>query len=281
MDLPSPRIAFIILTAVCAENENHEQMSAAPESGPPTPRAVRPGAGLLLSIGLHLVALGVFVSVRWPQAEAAAPRPREAVVWLAELPQAAVEPPIDASPELIVHSAAPAPDAGAPPVEPRPARKAERPRARAAPVPRAAQSEERAAVPAPEQPSGPRAIDWEKERRAAVASLIAELESPRHYVTFSADDYSGEPPAPIEPVPPPFIDDCVIAHGRLQVFMAQMMGRCVRDARGDLFAAIMPEYLTTRPVCRETHPASPGSVLADGTEISTVKCELVARAERR
>lgn len=244
-------------------------------------RALRPGAGLLLSIGLHLVALGVFVSVRWPQPQAAAPRPPVAVVWLAELPQAAVAPPIDALQELIVHPAAPAPAAGAPPLEPRPAHKAERPRARAAPVPRAAQSEERAAVPAPEPPSGPGAIDWEKERRAAVASVIAELEGPRHYVTFSADDYVKEPPAPIEPVPPPFIDDCVIAHGRLQVFMAQMMGRCVRDARGDLFAAIMPAYLTTRPVCKETHPEAPGSVLADGSEISTVKCELVARAERR
>ncbi len=256
-------------------------MSAAPASGPLTHRALRPGAGLLLSIGLHFVALGVFVSVRWPPADAAAPRPPEAVVWLAELPQAAVEPQIDPLPELIVRSAAPAPDAGAPPVEPRPARKAERPRARAAPAPRAAQSEERAAVPAPEEPNAPRAIDWEKERRAAVASLIAELLSPRHYVTFSADDYIKEPPAPIEPVLPPLVDDCVIAHGRLQVFMAQMMGRCVRDARGDLFAAIMPEYLTTRPVCKETHPESSGSLLADGTEISTVKCELVVRAERR
>jgi hypothetical protein len=124
-------------------------------------------------------------------------------------------------------------------------------------------------------------IDWEKERRDAVASLIAERANPRHYVTFSMADVVKEPPAPLEPVPPPFVDDCVIAHGRLQVFMAQMTGRCVRDARGDLFAALMPDYLNNRPVCRETYPDSPGSVLSDGTEISTVKCELVARAERR
>src|SRR5262249_8890345 len=127
-------------------------------------------------------------------------------------------------------------------------------------------------------PSSRPPVDWEQERRKAIASIIAERLSPQHYVTFSADDFIP-PPAQIEPVPPPFVDDCVIAQGKLQTFMAQMMGRCVRDARGDLFASIMPEYRTTVPRCAETHPDSPGSVLADGTEISTVKCTLVARAE--
>jgi hypothetical protein len=241
-------------------------------------------AGLLLSVALHLAVLAVVVRVQWLTHEAPAARELDRAVWL-ELPKPPVEPPVEATGDAVPEVAAaamPPQDATAPPAEPR-APRAERPASPKSRVRRAAPpAEERPSVPAApvETPSSQRPpVDWEEERRKAVASIVAERESPRHYVTFSADDYIA-PPAPIEPVPPPFVDDCVIAHGRLQTFMAQMMGRCVRDARGDLFASIMPEYLTARPQCSETHPESPGSVLADGTEISTVKCALVARAER-
>lgn len=243
---------------------------------PQSPRsAPRRRAGLLLSIALHVVVLVAVVRVQWLVHETPATRDLDRPVWL-ELPQSdpPVEPLVDAAADFID---APPRDAVEPPVE-RPAPKPER---LVAPKARTRRASPPAAVPGArdETPTNPRPpIDWEEERHKAVASIIAERATPHRYVTFSVDDYIV-PAAPIEPVPPPFVDDCVIAHGKLDSFMARMMGRCVRDARGDLFALIMPEYRTTRPLCAETHPESPGSVLADGTEISTVKCTLVARAE--
>jgi len=252
-------------------------MLAALEPGTPsTRRALRRRAGLLLSVVLHLAVLGVAIRVHWPAQQMPAANAVARVVWMTELPNPVVEPPTEA-PERVATAAAPTPEAVPP--------ETKTPRIKQKPARGSVQPVEPAPTPAlqEEPPSGSQRplLDWEKERHDAVASVIAERANSRHYVTFSADDLVKEALAPPEPVPPPFVDDCVIAHGRMQVFMARMMGRCVREARGDLFAAIMPEYLTTRPVCAETHPDSPGSVLSDGTEISTVKCELVARAERR
>jgi hypothetical protein len=248
-------------------------------------RAPRRRAGLFVSIALHLTVLGVAVRVHWPTEPMPVTPALARAVWVTEWPDVAVAPPPTEAPELLVNSVLPVPDGAAPPIAPRRVPKADRPATTRAPAPRTASPVDEPA-PAPtiedERASRPRPqVDWEKERRDAVRSVIAERQGPRHYLAFSLAERANETPAPIEPAPAPFVDDCVIAQGRLQVFMAQMMGRCVREARGDLFAAIMPDYLTTRPVCVETHPDSPGSVLRDGTEISTVKCELVARTERR
>jgi hypothetical protein len=119
-------------------------------------------------------------------------------------------------------------------------------------------------------------VDWEKERRDAIESVLEERARGREPLTFSRDDVIEEP-EPIEPALPPLVvNNCVIVKNRLQRFAALMTGRCVREARSDLFALIKPEYLKRHPVCIETRPESPGSFLSDGTVISTVKCELVA-----
>jgi hypothetical protein len=119
-------------------------------------------------------------------------------------------------------------------------------------------------------------VDWEKERRNAIESVLEERAHARQPLTFSRDDVIEEP-EPIEPsLPPLVVDHCVIVKNKLQRFAALMTGRCVREARGDLFALIKPQYLKSHPVCVETRPESPGSFLSDGTMISTVKCELVA-----
>jgi len=257
-------------------------MFATPEAGRPPPihRTSRRRAGFALSLALHVVVVGAVVQLHWPAHDGPARPAQPRIAWLAGPVQALVAPQV----EIVAPDAASTADT-APPAERQPVKKLERPSTRKASVPRtsgaAGESAPASQTPTDNDRPSRAPVDWENERRAAVASVIAERESPRHYVTFSMDDYFPEPAAPSESVPPPFVDDCVLAHGRLQVFMAQMTGRCVRDARGDLFAAIMPAHLTARPVCAETHPDAPGSILADGTEISTVKCELVARTERR
>jgi hypothetical protein len=74
-------------------------------------------------------------------------------------------------------------------------------------------------------------------------------------------------------------DNCEIAKGLLQRFFVQMRGGCVRDAYGDLFAAIKPDYLKARPVCAETRPEAPGALTSAGEIVSTVKCELVVQED--
>jgi hypothetical protein len=123
-------------------------------------------------------------------------------------------------------------------------------------------------------------VDWEKERHDAVRDVLEQRSRQREYLTFSLDDVIEEP-EPVEPVLPPLmVDNCVIVKGKLQRFAALMMGRCVREARSDLFASIKPAYLRAHPVCVETRPDNPGSFLSDGTQISTVKCELVVDDEQ-
>jgi hypothetical protein len=124
-------------------------------------------------------------------------------------------------------------------------------------------------------------VDWEKERRDAIESVLEERALGHGPLTFSKDDVIEEV-EPMEPTLPPLVvDNCVIVKSRLQRFTALMTGRCVREARGDLFALIKPEYLKSHPVCVETRPESPGSFLSDGRIISTIKCELVANEEER
>jgi hypothetical protein len=126
-------------------------------------------------------------------------------------------------------------------------------------------------------PAAPPEIDWDKERSAAVRDVLEERARRGEYLTFSFEDKIPKEPEPVDPPPTPLVvDNCVIVKGRLQRFAALMTGRCVREARGDLFAAIKPAYLRSHPVCIETRPENPGSFLSDGRPVSTVKCELVA-----
>jgi hypothetical protein len=280
----------------------------------PRRERIRRTWGLACSIALHGAVLYSVSQVPWAAPFAlpqrAAP-PAARVVWLREprpthsLREPTLDPALEAGGQnvetgvALVHPTIPElpirPDLPPPPrssLEPRRPRPGSEPppSSRARPADRervapAAESDATANETAPES-SGRNGralpeVDWEKERREAIQSVLEERAQGSEQLTFSLDDVIEEP-EPVEPTLPPLVvDNCVIAKNKLQRFAALMTGRCVREARGDLFALIKPEYLKTRPVCVETHPESPGSFLSDGTPISTVKCDLVAdeRAE--
>jgi hypothetical protein len=120
-------------------------------------------------------------------------------------------------------------------------------------------------------------IDWDKERRAAIVDTLGQKSGG---LVLSADGIPDrKQPLPVEPAPPPMTDNCVVFKNRFQAMMLAAIGKCVRDARGDLFADARPDYLDEHPVCRETRPDSPGALTSDGRVISTVKCDLVADDE--
>jgi hypothetical protein len=269
--------------------------------------------GLALSIALHGGVLYGVWQVPWSSPAALQPRAPAAlsrVVWMRELPalRAPSEPTLDPALEpgalivadtavALVHPTIPTlpirPDL---PPPPRSAPEPRRPRPgpdNTAPAPEAPQTDRGPSAPTePESTANEPApdssgrsgkslpeVDWEKERRDAIESVLEERARAREPLTFSQDDVI-EKPEPIEPSLPPLVSDhCVIVKNKLQRFAALMTGRCVREARGDLFALIKPQYLKSRPVCVETRPESPGSFLSDGRMISTVKCELVAEED--
>jgi hypothetical protein len=251
-----------------------------------------------LSVALHAAAFYAIGLVPWAASEIPEPQPpQREVFWLdqalpipaaksldpADTASARTEPASEPAPEPTpaperTESPAPQPLTRAPPPSPPPrevpAAPSASPIAATAPVPVA--DERSPTAPAPESPAPPPEVDWEKERHDAVRDVLEGRATQREYLTFSIDDLVEEP-KPVDPLPLPLVvDNCVIVKGRLARFAALMMGRCVREARADLFAAIKPAYLKARPVCIETRPDNPGSFLSDGREISTVKCELVA-----
>jgi hypothetical protein len=257
-------------------------------------RAIRRRWTVPLSIALHAAVLYTIGRVPWAASEIPQPAaPTSQVVWLEDVrppkpleraldptePSASVADnrPAEAPPPEHTAAVAPPPPQPSPvepaPIEPSPERPA-RPAPAREPAPRAEEpvASTTDAPPAATIPD----VDWDKERHDAVRDVIRQRATEREYLTFSYDDVFKEP-EPEEPVLPPLVvDQCVIVKGRLQRFAALMTGRCVREARSDLFAAIKPAYLRAHPVCVETRPDNPGSFLSDGRQISTVKCELVA-----
>jgi len=242
-----------------------------------------------LSIALHAAVLYTIARVPWAASEIPQPAaPTRQVVWLEDLrPPTPVERALEPTEQSASvadsrPSEAPPPDRTVdvppPPAQPPPARRPAQPAPAREPAQRAEEpvaSTTDAPPPAATLPE----VDWEKERHDAVRDVLVQRAQEREYLTFSLDDVVKEP-EPEEPVLPPLmVDNCVIVKGKLQRFAALMMGRCVREARGDLFAAIKPAYLRAHPVCVETRPDNPGSFLSDGRQISTVKCELVAEDE--
>src|SRR5882672_8060157 len=209
-------------------------------------RAPRRPVAVGLSLALHLGLL--YAVTRAPMLVSEAhtpPPPAPSVVWLRDLP------PREAPPTS-KRTGARKP----PPEEPPPA----------------------AAEPPPQ--AAPPPIDWDKERSAAVRNTINNP-APQ-YRTFTYDDVPKRKPQPlpIEPVPPAKIDNCAIFKNIFQAALLGMIGKCVRDARSDLFAGARPPYMDEHPVCRETRPDSPGAITSDGRVISTVKCDLVAEDEK-
>jgi hypothetical protein len=71
-------------------------------------------------------------------------------------------------------------------------------------------------------------------------------------------------------------EKCAVVTSRARRFALRMFGLCTREPRDDLFADIKPAYLKSKPVCAETRFGEPAVFDADGNEISTVKCQLVA-----
>ena len=204
------------------------------------------------------------------------------VVWVTDWRPVEAEPePVSAPVEALV------------PVEPRVAS----PEARTAPsnepaadapvpAPRV-EPEARVDAPATSEPRpGPLAptVDWEKERRIAISMMLEERSLEEGYRTFSLDDVPEDDHGVEEPSPPTAIAEaienpCAIVSGRLERFAMMMIGRCVREARGDLFADIKPSYLTMRPICAESVPEQPVLAAERSREFPTVKCRLASPAE--
>ena len=113
-------------------------------------------------------------------------------------------------------------------------------------------------------------------RQRAAAGVIAQRQRDGAARSFSLEDLlpPEAPPqdAPLVVVP---TDHCAVVHGKLERFAMQMLGRCVRDADGEMFAAIKPDYLKSHPVCAAVADAPATFVDARGHEYSTIKCRLV------
>jgi outer membrane biosynthesis protein TonB len=238
-----------------------------------------------LSLLLHAGAIYAVTRVPWHVSHVPPLPPPTAVVWMRELPppKAVVpEPEPEPEPAPAISTAPPpvepAPDLPSPAVEPpteRPPPSPPRRTARRAPAPPPEQPvPQPAEAPAPQPPP---VIDWEKERRAAIRDMIENPQ--RGFRTFSPDDLPERKlqPLPIEPAPPAMTERCAVFKNRFQAMMLAMVGKCVRDARDDLFVDARPAYLDEKPRCRETRPDSPGALASDGRIISTVKCELVPK----
>jgi hypothetical protein len=258
-----------------------------------SPRSPRRTWAVPLSLALHAAAFYAIGRVPWAASEMPElPVPHNRVVWVKDWPlptptpeERALEPTEAAARSDVIPEAPAGPPQRSANVAPPPPRKRATPPTEQQPAPRPEPSQEDAgaaansangAAPASTLPK----VDWEKERHDAVREVLNERAQQREYLTFTLDDLVPKP-EPVDPLPLPLVvDNCVIVKGKLQRFAALMMGRCVREARGDLFAAIKPAYLKTHPVCIETRPDNPGSFLSDGRQISTVKCELVANDEQ-
>lgn len=249
---------------------------------------------LPVSLAVHAAVLYVAWLTPWTPDPASMPAadPPPPIVWLAEWPRAAS--PVDDQRS---------------PAEPEPAAKEgstssaiERPAAEVEPAvepavepqePRTAEHESPAPTSPVSEPSvRPRMrvapnVDWEAERRRAAGSVIEQQTRDTQARSFSYDDLPENERAPKAPTPPTPIaeaidDPCVIAEGKFERFAARMIGRCVREARGDLFADIEPGYLKKRPVCVDTRDPDADPLLADvdrDSKYSTVKCKLVDPTE--
>jgi hypothetical protein len=245
----------------------------------------RAGSALPLSILVHAAVLYSVSRFGWIAPQQLAPE-RPAVVWLTDYRPAEVEPapvvetivPVDRTPaERAAPSDEPptvAPRPAAPLVDPRP------PQARAG-----AETEAVAPVTTEPRPTilAP-TIDWEKERKTAASRVIEARALEESHRTFSLDDIPEDDHGVAPRTPPTAIaetvkDPCAIVRGRLQRFAMQLIGRCVRDARGDLFAHLKPGYLAMLPICEESVPEQPALAAARSQEFPTIKCRLAAPAD--
>jgi hypothetical protein len=253
-------------------------------SAPTWQRAfARAGPALPWSILLHAVLLYAVSRFSWIATLERVSEP-PAVVWLNDWRPVEPEPVARAAPIVPVEPNAEAPAVPiGPPSEP----------AVDAPSPVAPLVETRSTEPeadAVAPTTEPRSIivappvDWEKERKNAASRVVEDRALRESHRTFSLDDVPEDDHGVPARTPPTAIAEavknpCAIAHGWLQRFAMQMIGRCVRDARGDLFAHIKPGYLAMRPICAESVPEQPALAAERSQEFPTVKCRLAPRAE--
>lgn len=279
------------------------------------------------SIALHGVVMYVASRVEWASVRSGPPPP-PAVVWLEDWPIGApepiasepsepVEPVVEAEPED--EEAA---DAEAEPVED--AAEDERTAATESPAvdtPVDAETpasevatESVEAEPSPDTDSGSqrrsrnyivREVDWDEERRRAVARVREQQLLDNNYLTFSLDDVIDEP-LPEEPNLAENIFDApensrppsLLSPDKARSAFGQRMARLCNDLLGGiglgfngmafgslcadyppatLFSSIKPRYLRARPVCTE----APEAVAAGTDGAASVKCRLVVDGEER
>ena len=249
------------------------------------PARPRPALALILSIAAHGVVLYAVSRLPWSSHEL---ETREVlqVVWLNDLTLTATREPTAASePEAQPAEPAPPPDE-APDDEP-PNETAPRPPARED-TPPAQQSNDTAPAPTPgDTERKPRylrpRIDFEEERKRAVAKVLEQRDGANDYVTFSLDDLAEDAPPKLEPIVPAMDaprDNCVIVKGKIQRMLMLLMNRCVRGPRDDMFAGLKPAYLEKRPLCEEVRVTPPPLVPGKPeNEVVAIKCRLVDEAE--
>jgi hypothetical protein len=291
-----------------------------------------------VSIALHLAVFRAVSSLPMPAPQPSSPSVTR-VVWLNELPVAADAEPVIETLDAEVPPETEAPETEAPEAEtleaetpiqaetPPPAAPSEAPPAAPPPeaVAREPERDEDAAEPerplqvveseSPADPTDgdtPRRnffapdIDWEKERRDAVAGVIADGALEDEYATFSLGDRIGEPAeaAPAGPREhifdtPNYKSRSALTPGRqktrfgrwaaetcnalsgggigLSLFGIPVGSMCAEAGPwADYFADIRPDYLNSRPECAETDESQLSPLaIARRDEISTVKCRMV------
>jgi hypothetical protein len=244
--------------------------------------SLRPRLALPLSIALHVALLFAVSRMYWHPEPALPGRPH--FVWLSTPLLSPAEPQPEGSVPANVAPIvrAPAPDVSIAEPPPAPAERARRQRpgpskpeiGRVVPQPHdTAAAPATATRPPRSLPSG---IDWAKERQRAAVGVVEQRQLDKSARTFSPEDLlpPEAPPqdAPLVVVP---TDHCAVVSGKLERFAMQMLGRCVRDADGNMFAAIKPDYLKSHPVCAVVADAPATFLDARGHEYSTAKCRLV------
>lgn len=243
------------------------------------------------SAALHALVLYATTQIGWQSSPLARTAAAPSVVWLAAR---RIEPKSDERSTLLPDLEARAAVALAPPPPVEESEYERQPPRAERELPRAETElprEERKRPGEVQQDSTPRpaaapepaprtAIDWEAERQRAAASVIQEQQEAPHR-SFSLADLPERERTEGDAVPPTSIaevmeDGCVIAKNRFQRMAMMLLGRCVREARGDLFADAKPSYLAKLPVCVDTRETDAGPVQsASRREYPTVKCRLV------
>jgi hypothetical protein len=247
---------------------------------------------LPLSLLVHGGIAAIVLAMRLPAPETVDPRPAIAF-WLTSplrsVPLPAENVPSEPATEL-ARSAPSQADVR------RPVR-SERPSARREQVPTEAPTE---APPSAPSAVPPRQIDWERERREALAQLRGQRDRTPRYAKFSGDDFVAPSPQPRDPVPTGEIFSqntqapsllalgeqrtrfgrkvAELCHALTGGFGVSLQGHSLfslcaaSDGRSDLFATIKPDYLKLVPDCATDLPPEAAAKIPS----ALIRCRLVS-----